>query len=176
MNWEQLCRPFSQSEIKQRKGRKGMYFNYVPSDSLVIRLNECGPDKWQFIIKESKEIRDEIIVLGSLTICEITKEGYGSTLIEENKGVGDCFKSASALALVKSASLFGIPCIFHAKPQNQQEQPRQEEREPSPQLPVQTKPGCAECGIELTEKIYNWSMKNLGAALCLRHQRNRGAI
>lgn len=157
-----------------------MYFNYVPSDSLVVRLNECGPDKWHFIIKESKEIRDEVIVLGSLTINGITKEGYGSALIEENKGVGDCFKSASALAMVKAASLFGIPCIFHAKPtqQPQQEQPqatqpRQENREPDPQ-PV--KHGCADCGMELTEKIYNWSMKNLGAALCLRHQRNRGAI
>lgn len=178
MNWEQathvLTRNFHPSEIKQRKGRKNMVFDYVPADRVVLRLNELGLHSWSFLIKNEKEVGNEVIVLGSLSIMGVTREAYGSALRDDNKDLGSCYKSASALSLVKSASLFNCPCIFHVKPQ--QEQPRQEERELSPQLPVQTKHGCVECGTELTDKIYNWSMKNLGAALCLRHQRNRGAI
>ncbi|RAV22689.1 Rad52/Rad22 family DNA repair protein [Paenibacillus contaminans] len=178
MNWEQatqvLTRNFHQNEIKQRKGRKNMIFDYVPADRVVLRLNELGINNWSFIIKNEKEIGNEVVVLGSLNIMGVVREAYGSALRDENKDVGSCLKSSAALSLVKAASMFNCPCIFHVKPQ--QEQPRQEEREPNPQLPLPAKHCCAECATELTDKIYNWSMKNLGAALCLRHQRNRGAI
>lgn len=172
MNWEQLCRPFQTNEVKQREGRKGMFYNYIPSDVLVKRLNEQGTDKWSYIVKEAREIMNEVVVLGSLTIMGTTKDAYGSAQMDERKLAGDCFKSASALALVKSASLFGIPCIFHAKPQQQQII-----QTPAPEILSGPGYSCEDCGVHVDLKTFNYSRYNFNnhvyCRTCQPKYRNR---
>jgi len=125
MNFDHLKRPFEENQIRERKGKKVngqyLYFRYVPSEFVVERLNELGPGNWSFVIKESKVIANEVVVLGSLRIANTVKEAFGSSTIDEKKTAADSFKAASALSLTKCASLYSVPCIFHTKPNTYQQ-------------------------------------------------------
>jgi hypothetical protein len=177
MDYKQLTRPFGKDQIKIRQGRKNMSYYYVPSQHVVERLNEIGTFNWHFTIKESKQINEEVVVLGSLTIMGNTKEAYGSAVIDDKKSVGDSFKTASALALTKAASLFGIPCVFHAKPQDNKQITQN-----YPQVPTSTHENtthvnaCQDCGLIISvaevqfSKKYAHTYKN--KILCKECQQN----
>lgn len=102
LNFDHLKRPFEENQIRERKGKKVngqyLYFRYVPSEFVVERLNELGPGNWSFVIKESKVIANEVVVLGSLRIANTVKEAFGSSTIDEKKTAADSFKAASALS------------------------------------------------------------------------------
>jgi hypothetical protein len=151
MDFKRLTRPFPPEQIKERLGRKNMTYKYVPSEFVVDRLNEIGTENWSFTIKESKEIANEVVVLGSLKIKDTIKEAYGSAVIDEKRTAGDSFKTASALSLVKAASLFGIPCVFHAKPANLQDNKQitqnYQQVPTAPQDNISSVNACMDCGL-----------------------------
>jgi hypothetical protein len=162
MDYNQLTRPFSKEQIKIRQGRKNMSYQYVPSHFVIDRLNEIGTFNWNFLVKESKELNQEVVVLGSLTISGVTKEAYGSSTVDDKKSLGDSFKTATALSLTKAASLFGIPCIFHTKLENKDTLKYQEPYNPNiPKPPMWEEPKewCADCGQVLTEPEVQFSQK-----------------
>ncbi|GLB58687.1 RAD52 family DNA repair protein [Cytobacillus sp. NCCP-133] len=162
MDYNQLTRPFDKGQIKVRQGRKNMSYQYVPSHIVIDRLNEIGTFNWNFLVKESKEINQEAVVLGSLQIGNTIKEAYGSASIDEKRTAGDSFKTAQALALTKAASLFGVPCIFHSNVSNPDTQKYQEPFNPNehkPSMWEEPKEWCADCGQVLTEPEVQFSQK-----------------
>ncbi|SDG74271.1 Rad52/22 family double-strand break repair protein [Aneurinibacillus thermoaerophilus] len=159
MDYKQLTRPFGKDQIKIRQGRKNMSYYYVPSQHVVERLNEIGTFNWHFTIKESKQINEEVVVLGSLTIMGNTKEAYGSAPIDDKKSVGDSFKTASALALTKAASLFGIPCVFHTKIQDNKQNTHNYPQMPTSQTNNAQPNACMDCGLIISEAEVQFSKK-----------------
>jgi hypothetical protein len=154
INFNRLTRPFLQEEIKERLGKKvngvPMVFKYVPSHTVVSRLNEIGAENWSFIIKESKEYNNEVVVLGSLRIGDTVKEAYGSSIVAEYKDLGSTYKSASMLSLVKASSLYNIPSVIHTNITPQQ----QYSAAPSePSLPS----SCMDCGVVISDAEVKFS-------------------
>ncbi|MYL55441.1 hypothetical protein GLW08_19180 [Pontibacillus yanchengensis] len=155
MDMNRLTRPFLDSEIKVREGRKNMQFQYIPSEYVVDRLNEIGPANWNFIIKDSKQIGNEVVVLGSLQIGNTVKEAFGSAVIDENKTAGDSYKTAQMLSLVKSASLYNVPCIFKAKlKQGKNNQYYNQQSNNTPQ-----DFNCDHCNLGITQAEINFTSK-----------------
>ena len=106
--------PFSPSQIQQKNGR-----DYVEGAAIIQRMNDAlGFDGWSFSILEVKQIEEEIIVRGQLTIYangrEIVKEQYGGHTLERNKTSGellsrsDGLKSATTDCLKKLSTMLGI--------------------------------------------------------------------
>ncbi|MBT2217811.1 hypothetical protein KK120_18550 [Virgibacillus dakarensis] len=175
MDFKQLTRPFDNNKIFQRVGKKVngeyLYFDYVPSEYVVDRLNEIGTQNWNFFLKESKEIRNEIVVLGSLTIQGITKEAYGSAVIYEERGVGNSIKTASSLALTKAASLFGIPCVFHTNARNKNNNQPQNQNSN-----VSQNSSCDDCATPIQQNVVQYCNNNSrifqNKKLCMTCQKN----
>lgn len=172
MNTQQLLRLFEPHEIKVREGKKGMSYQYVSSHTVVNRLNEIGPFHWNFVVKDSKLLDDEVVVLGSLTIGTTTKEAYGSAAFMEKNSAGDSFKTASALALTKAASLFGIPCIFHSKKGNytQQYGTQQQNNSQRTDNTAHNSKVCDDCSNEISQAEVKFTLGNTntykGKKLC----------
>lgn len=166
---EQLTRPFNREQIKQRKGRKGQYYDFVPSIYVVERLNEIGTENWTFEVKDSKQIGNEVVVLGSLTILGNVKEAYGGAILDDKKTAGDTFKAAAALSLVKAASLFSIPCTFHNQ-QTQQQNNNYNNYQQNNQQQSNQQFACADCGSQITQAEHNYSTNNFNKPLCRNHQ------
>lgn len=180
MNTQQLLRPFEPHEIQVREGKKGMSYQYVSSQTVINRLNEIGSFHWNFIIKDSKLLDGEVVVLGSLTIGTTTKEAYGSAAFMEKNSAGDSFKTASALALTKAASLFGIPCVFHNKKGNytQQYGTQQNYSQRTDNFTGHSKT-CDDCSNEITQNEARFTLGNTnvykGKKLCRNcQQKYRG--
>lgn len=106
--------PFREDQIRQKNGR-----DYVEGAAIIQRMNDAlGFDGWSFSILEVKQIEEEIIVRGQLTIYangrEIVKEQYGGHTLERNKTSGellsrsDGLKSATTDCLKKLSTMLGI--------------------------------------------------------------------
>lgn len=109
-----LQNPFTDSQIKQRKGLWGKTLDYIEGHSVISRLNEAFESDWSFSIIEHHILDEEVIVLGRLTAGEIVKEQFGSNKITKDSEtgrilcLGDDLKSAATDSLKKCSSLLGV--------------------------------------------------------------------
>jgi len=167
-----ITRPFEEYEIELRQGRNNMQYKYVPANFVVDRLNELGPENWSFEVKDSKEVMEEIVVLGSLQIGNVVKDAYGSATLQ-GKSAGDAFKSASALSLVKAASLMAVPCVFHSSSSSSiNHNNNQNRQQKQTQQNNQNTGVCVDCGYSpLPKKVVNYSNNNYGKPLCINCQK-----
>lgn len=106
--------PFTPAQIL-KKGD----LDYVEGAAIIQRLNDAlGFDGWSFTILETKQIEEEIIVRGRLTIYsngrEIIKEQFGGATFTRTRDGGeivsraDTMKSAVTDCLKKCATLCGV--------------------------------------------------------------------
>lgn len=117
---EELNKPFSASEVKQRDGGFGKKLDYVGWDSVVRRLNDVVGAGWSISIKDSsatllpgQERNGKPMFLaqvrGSLTILidgdYVTREGVGADV---DTDPDKALKTAQAEALKKAGNQFGI--------------------------------------------------------------------
>jgi len=123
MNRELLEQPFSQGEIKQRKGRNHQMMDYIEGHTVVQRLNDIFDAEWKFnvVSYEVREDFNEVVVLGKLTVPGAVRMQFGSSQLTRAKdsgkiiAVGDDLKSAATDALKKSASLLGVGLYLYRK-------------------------------------------------------------
>ena len=113
--------PFRANQILQRQG-----LDYVEGATVIQRCNDAfNYNGWSFTILEVKQIEDEIIVRGRMTVhCgerEVVKEQFGGHVLVKNKQTGemlsrcDAMKSAATDALKKCASLYGIGIALYSE-------------------------------------------------------------
>lgn len=138
-----------------------MVYYYVPVEYVINRLNQAS-DNVQVIIKDKIIIEKETIVLVSLTIERITKEAFGSSVINGN--IGDSLKSAASDGIRKAANYFGMPCIFHTKSNNDQQENKDNSKEDEQYR-------CSICNQLIPKQVYNYSINNFNKVLCIRHQK-----
>ena len=114
MNREQLEKPFSPDQIKQREGLHGDVLDYVEGAAVIQRLNEAFNAEWTFEILEHDIREKEVIVLGKLAAQGIAKCQFGKSKITRTKetkaevSIGDDLKAAATDSIKKCATLFGI--------------------------------------------------------------------
>jgi hypothetical protein len=113
-NRELLEKPFAPEQIKQRKGSFGDVLDYLEGATVIQRLNDCFDAEWIFEISDHRVYEQEVVVLGRLTACGITKSQFGKSKITRSKAdqsvvsIGDDLKAAATDSLKKCATLFGI--------------------------------------------------------------------
>jgi hypothetical protein len=120
MDRAQLERPFGAELVRSRKGAYGEV-SYVEAVHYLRRLNEVFGAQWSWKLLRY-EIRDaDVLVHGSLSAGNETKEAFGGSNITVNGTTGqvvsvaDDLKSAATDALKKACSLFGIGLDLHAQ-------------------------------------------------------------
>ena len=105
--------------IRQRQGRGGSTFSFLPHEEVTRILNQAFGHAWTSDVKQFGIIEGiETWVLLRLTIRtekgDIWKEQFGQCDFLKNKqgeivmSAGDCLKGAASDALTKCASLLGI--------------------------------------------------------------------
>jgi hypothetical protein len=128
----QSVKPTDQTWIEQTQMRGGT-FNTVEIGYIELELHRNFPF-WNFEIMEGKQVDDQIVVLGKLTIegrdnkgekVVITKMQYGSADVKrfsvgDKKGqmmdLANDYKSAASDSLKKCSSLLGIAFdVYHPK-------------------------------------------------------------
>lgn len=112
-----------QNVIRQREGRGGKIFNYVPHAWVTRVLNNAFGWRWNFEILETRFFPNdsepiEVVVKGRLTVETdrgfIIKEQFGGHDVAKLKSgqgyvsIADDMKKAGTDALKKCASLLGI--------------------------------------------------------------------
>jgi len=120
---EILTRPFDQDQIRTRKGLGTDKFYYLTIENVISRLNEAFGYGWSFEVREHKEVEEQILVLGRLSVRDkgnsiIFRDAFGSAPVQRfgekssNSGkrldAGNDFKSAQSDAIKKAAASFGI--------------------------------------------------------------------
>jgi hypothetical protein len=114
MNRQLLESPFTQAQIKHRKGNFNRTLAYVEAPAVIARLNDAFDSAWSFEITEHHILQDEVLVLGRLTAESIVKTQFGSSQITRNKktgdlvSLGDDLKAAATDALKKASTLLGV--------------------------------------------------------------------
>lgn len=113
-----LAQPFPASLIKQRphewKDKKTgqartMKFAYVETAVVIKRLNTVFGCEWTFTVQEHLRIDDQILVLGVLTACGVTKTAFGGAVIGTGEeAVINAYKSAVGDAIKLCAKQFGM--------------------------------------------------------------------
>jgi hypothetical protein len=105
--------------VRQRKGRGGKQFAYLPHEEVTRILNSAFGHSWNLEVKQFGTLEKmECWALVRLTVQtdrgEITKEQFGQCDYLKNKqgaivmSTGDCLKGAVSDGLTKCASLLGI--------------------------------------------------------------------
>lgn len=106
--------------IKSRPGPGGTSLTYVEVGYVVSTLNNAFGPFWEWKITDKSIGNKQVWVEGQLTVknqndgFEITKTGFGGSLIKISKAtnepvnIANDLKAASSDALKKAASLFGI--------------------------------------------------------------------
>lgn len=105
--------------VKLRPGRGGGQVAYVENGYAIHRLNEVFSYLWDFDVVEQQVGKKQVWVKGKLTVhlspeLSISKSNFGGADIkfkpnsEEPIDIGDDMKAASADALKKCASMFGL--------------------------------------------------------------------
>jgi hypothetical protein len=105
--------------VRFRPGSNGMQFPYVENGYAIHRLNEVFNYLWDFEIVGEQVGKKQIWVKGKLTVhltpdLVISKSNFGGADIKFFQGtenpvdIGNDMKAASADALKKCASMFGL--------------------------------------------------------------------
>jgi hypothetical protein len=108
-----LTRPFEAAQIKRRQGHHGKEVAYVDVAAVITRLNEAFDHEWTFEVTSHEIQENEVIVVGRLTACGITKMHFGGSSITLDRdrrvvSMADDLKAAASDALKKCASLLGV--------------------------------------------------------------------
>jgi len=125
---DKLSEGFPASEIKSRKGNFGNTLQYLESSTVIHRLNEIVPE-WNFKVLEHFQEKDEVVVLGEMTIDGALHQQFGSSKITKHKdtgaeiSLGDDRKAAVSDAIKKAASMFGVGLSLHSNGNGHQPSP-----------------------------------------------------
>jgi hypothetical protein len=108
-----LTRPFEAAQIKRRQGHHGKEVAYVDVAAVITRLNEAFDHEWTFEVTSHEIQENEVIVVGRLTACGITKMHFGGSSITLDRdrrvvSMADDLKAAASDAIKKCASLLGV--------------------------------------------------------------------
>lgn len=116
---EALYAPF---ELKERQGMGGMTFKYIPSDSIINRMNKVFEGNWSTEVENQEVIEDSVLVRVKVNVFDSQTEkfyghtGFGSSSFKRyssgpNQGkiidVGNAYKSALSMAIRNAAAKFG---------------------------------------------------------------------
>jgi hypothetical protein len=97
---KKLTAPFAFEDHEFNRG-----FVYISEQAVCARIETVDPS-WYWDLK-SVQIRDNAaVVVGTLTIAGVTREGVGMDKVLENAGEAE--KSAATDALKRAARLFGV--------------------------------------------------------------------
>ena len=116
---DKLSEGFPASEIKTRKGNFGNTLQYLESSTVIHRLNEVIPN-WNFKVIEHFQEKDEVVVLGEMSIDGVVHQQFGCSKVTKNKdtgaeiSLGDDRKAAVSDAIKKAASMFGVGLNLHS--------------------------------------------------------------
>lgn len=97
---------------KVREGSKGSTYTYVDNKDVLRRLNEVYGLRWNFEILRESIHGDQVVVTirihypteGGMSF----KDGIAGKKVSGGNEIGNMYKAAVSLALVKAASLMGI--------------------------------------------------------------------
>ena len=133
MNREILDKLYASFELRERKGLGGMTFKYIPSDSIIDRMNKTFDGNWSTVVSSQEVIEDSVLlrvlvsVLDPETNAQFSHEGYGSSSFKRykdgfNKGqiidVGNAYKSALSMAIRNACARFGCGLYLEGDPEN----------------------------------------------------------
>jgi hypothetical protein len=116
---DKLSEGFPASEIKTRKGNFGNTLQYLESSTVIHRLNEVIPN-WSFKVIEHFQEKDEVVVLGEMSIDGVVHQQFGCSKITKHKdtgaeiSLGGDRKAAVSDAIKKAASMFGVGLNLHS--------------------------------------------------------------
>ena len=119
-----LSEPFPQDAIKQRKGNFGNTLDYVESWNIIQRLNDVLEGRWSFRILFFQVDAEEVFVHGELKVDDTVRQQFGGSSItrktdtKEAVSVADDLKAATADALKKCASAFGVGLYLYKPKSN----------------------------------------------------------
>ena len=121
MNREILEKEFEPSQIKRRRGAFGDDLDYIETADVIRRLNQAFDGEWSFEIVQHQQIFDEVVVLGRLTACGISKMQFGSHQITKAKkdgtvvNIGYDLKAAASDCLKKCSTHFGVALHLYSE-------------------------------------------------------------
>ncbi|MBI4552176.1 MAG: hypothetical protein HY710_07925 [Candidatus Latescibacteria bacterium] len=113
-----LAQPFPASAIKHRTQRwkdkktgqwHTIQFDYVETATVIDRLNTLFGFEWTFTVQEHLRVEHEILVLGVMTVCGVTKTAFGGAVIGTGEeAVVNAYKAAVGDAIKLCAKQFGV--------------------------------------------------------------------
>jgi hypothetical protein len=116
---ESLYAPF---ELRERDGLGGMKFKYIPSDSVIDRMNKVLDGNWSTDVLFQDIVDDSVILRVKVSVYDVESkmsfyhEGFGSSSFKRFTGgphvgkiidVGNAYKSALSMAIRNACSRFG---------------------------------------------------------------------
>lgn len=129
MNREILEKEFEPAQIKRRRGVFGEDLDYVETADVIRRLNAAFDGEWSFEIIEHQQLFDEVVVLGKLTACGISKMQFGNHQITKAKkdgavvNIGYDLKAAASDCLKKCSTHMGV--ALHLYSENIADEPKE---------------------------------------------------
>lgn len=105
---DRLTRPFPAQAVKQRTGAAGKRLDYLPTHTVIRRLNDATGNRWDFRLTRFEVMGDTYVAVGELTIPGLgTRTGIGVQRVADRAGE-DLVKGAASDCLKKCATLFGV--------------------------------------------------------------------
>ncbi len=126
---ERLYKPF---ELREREGLGGMKFKYVPSDSIIDRMNKTFEGCWSTEVMFQDRQDDFVVVRVRVNVYDKDSEkqffhdGYGSSTIMRyasgNKSgqiidLGNAYKSAESKAIKNACTRWGVGLYLEEAPE-----------------------------------------------------------
>lgn len=105
---DRLTRPFPAQAVLQRTGAGGKSLSYLPTHTVIHRLNDATANRWDFRLTRLDLMGDTYVAVGELTIPGLgTRTGIGVQRVADRAGE-DLVKGAASDCLKKCATLFGV--------------------------------------------------------------------
>ncbi len=126
---DRLTQLFPPHARKQRTGAGGKQLDYIPTHTIIHRLNDATGNRWDFRLTHFDLRGDIYVAVGELTIPGLgTRTGVGVQRVSD-KGGEDLVKGAASDCLKKCATLFGVGIELYGP---DYEAGEIEERKPTP--------------------------------------------
>jgi len=114
---DKLLEPF---ELLQREGPGGRMYDYVPSDSIILRMIEAFDNNWGTEVISAEILEDHVLVQVRVSAFDegrtYSHDGFGSVQVARFTGgknagkiidLGNLYKAAEAKAIRHACSRFG---------------------------------------------------------------------
>jgi hypothetical protein len=134
--------PLDPNRVKQRPGKGGMTFDYIPAEYVIELLNQAFDYDWSSRVIDSLQVDQDILVLLELQLNSengnvVVKQQYGSSTLKPGVAPGDAYKSAASDALKKCATLLGVALeLYRDEPAVSAAPPQKPSRPSSPPRPA----------------------------------------